>query len=420
MKNKIAFISEHASPLATLGSVDSGGQNVYVAELAKQLSILGYEIDIFTRKDNEELEEITNWFPGIRVINIIAGPSKSLPKEELLPFMTSFSENMLSFINRYRLQYELVHANFFMSGLVACYLKEQKALPFTITFHALGYVRKIHQQEADKFPDSRIMLEEKIVKMADSIIAECPQDANDLINFYNADPQKISIIPCGFSANEFYPIDCKQARKKIGLKSDEKIILQLGRMVPRKGIDNVIRALKYLKTPVKLLVVGGENEQTDIAIDKELLRLKSIAKENNVANQVIFIGRKNRCELKYYYAAADVFITTPWYEPFGITPLEAMACGTPVIGANVGGIKYSVVDGKTGLLVEPKKPAELAGKIDFLYQDKLRLKYMQLNALAHVNKHFTWESVAVKISSLYEALKSKNHVSNFLVDIEAA
>jgi D-inositol-3-phosphate glycosyltransferase len=176
-------------------------------------------------------------------------------------------------------------------------------------------------------------------------------------------------------------------------------------MVPRKGVDNVIRSLSKLNSSLKntrLLVVGGESDEPDETLTPEIGRLKKIAEEENVAAHVTFTGRKRRDVLKYFYAAADVFITTPWYEPFGITPLEAMACGTPVIGANVGGIKYSVEDGKTGFLVPPKNPEALAKKIEQLISDKQLMATMKTNAVNHVNRFFTWTNVADAVNNIYE------------------
>lgn len=405
MKKRIAFISIHASPLALLGGVDSGGQNVYVSELSEELAASGYLIDIYTRKDKRDLPDVVQWKPGIRVIHIKAGPEASLPKENLLGFINEFIQNALNFITKNYLTYALTHANFFMSAMVADVFKKKLAIPYVVTFHALGYVRRLHQGNKDKFPGERITIEKDIIKNADRIIAECPQDKEDMISYYDAEPKRLMVIPCGFDPREFYPMDKRMARMLLKLEENEKYILQLGRMVPRKGVDNVIRAagrLWGLGVKVKLLVVGGASEQADIRKEPEIKRLRKIAKENSIDSEVIFFGRKNRLELKYFYAAADLFITTPWYEPFGITPLEAMACGTPVIGSNVGGIKYTVQDGKTGLLVPPNDPVTLADKVLALYGTPGLMKRMQRNALRRVNSFFTWSSVGYSMKKLYE------------------
>lgn len=404
---RIAFISEHASPLANLGGVDTGGQNVYVAQLAMHLAQQGYQIDVFTRREDAAVDEVVDWMPNVRVVHVTAGPAKVIIKEDILQYMDEFKDNMVAFIINNHLHYGLVHANFFMSALVAMGLKQELDIPFVVTFHALGHVRKIHQAEQDKFPAERLVIEEAAVQEADHIIAECPQDRDDLVQYYNAPVNKITIIPCGFSSKEFYPISKIVARKILGLPQDDHLLLQLGRMVPRKGIDNVIRSLAQVKAegkPVKLVVVGGEQDVLDEDCCPEYARLMAIAREHNVADSIIFTGRKSRSVLKFYYAAADVFITTPWYEPFGITPLEAMACGTPVIGANVGGVKYSVADGETGLLVNPHDPAMLGEKITTLLNDEALLKQMGANSIKRVNDHFTWASVASQVQQLYRKL----------------
>ena len=323
MKRKIAFISEHASPLASLGGVDSGGQNVYVAELAKHLASAGHQVDIFTRWEDPKLPKVIDWENNIRVIHVKAGPIGLLPKEELLPFMPDFKDDMVEFITAEKTSYNLIHANFFMSGLVAMWIKEVLEIPFVITFHALGYVRQIYQGKSDKFPPERIQIERQIVQNADAVIAECPQDKSDLIEYYDTPVDKITIIPCGFSSKEFYPMSREIACTLVGLKTDEKILLQLGRMVPRKGVDNVVRCLGKLKNTgisYRLVVVGGETDDPNPMACPEIARLLQVARAEGVEDKVTFVGRKNREMLKYYYCAADIFISTPWYEPFGITP----------------------------------------------------------------------------------------------------
>jgi D-inositol-3-phosphate glycosyltransferase len=418
MRERIAFISEHASPLATLGGVDNGGQNVYVAELAKELAQQDYIIDIYTRRDSSATPEVVHWLPKIRVIHVAAGPAEFVAKEDMLQYMPAFADEMISFIGRNFLHYNLVHANFFMSALVASEVKRQLRIPYVVTFHALGLVRQAHQKEADRFPAERLAIEKFIVNDADGIVAECPQDREDLIQLYDAASEKISVIQCGFNPCEFYPIDKAEARSKLGISASEFVVLQLGRMVPRKGIDNVIRSLRYLKSSdksVRLLVVGGECCGKDVMETPEIKRLTKIATTENVLSHLTFTGREDRDKLRYYYAAADVFVTTPWYEPFGITPLEAMACGTPVIGSNVGGIKYSVVDGHTGFLVPPDAPATLAKKILQLVTDPSLLKIMSNNAIARAREIFTWQSVASAMTVFYRVIIQHAYAEKIMI-----
>jgi phosphoheptose isomerase len=406
MTRKIAIISDHASPLAELGTVDSGGQNVYVGQVARRLAELGYKVDVFTRRDSPVQPEIVPWENGVRIIHVPAGPAQYMRKEELLDHMQEFTDYMIQFCSRAAEPYHIVHANFWMSGLVAADLKQALGIPFLITFHALGLVRRQHQGDADGFPEERFEIERRIVAEADRIIAECPQDEDDLIQLYHADPDKIFIVPCGFDQDELWQMDKTLSRKVLHLSPKEFIILQLGRMVPRKGVDNVIqgfaRLVKGSKIPARLLVIGGESDDPDPEKTPEIGRLQSIAAEEGVSDRVTFVGRRGREALKHYYSAADLFVSTPWYEPFGITPVEAMACGTPVIGSNVGGIKYTVIDGATGFLVPPHDPDALAERIAQLLGDPDLLEQMSHAAVQRANELFTWERVATSIADIIE------------------
>ncbi len=409
--SRIALISEHASPLAALGGVDSGGQNVYVAHLARRLAGLGHEVEVITRRDRPDQPESVRCADGVTVVHVAAGPPSFVRKEELLPHMDDFTRWVLRRI-RSRGAYDVIHANFFMSGLVAADVKRAAGIPFVITFHALGKVRRIHQDGADAFPPERAAIEARVAAEADAVIAECPQDEQDLIGHYAADPTRIAVIPCGFDPSEFRPMDRRWARLELGLDPHEKVVLQLGRMVPRKGVDNVVRAVARLRRDhgiaARLLIVGGESPTPDPALTPEIGRLAGIAAEEGIDDAVTFVGSRGRDVLRYYYAAADVFASTPWYEPFGITPLEAMACGTPVIGSAVGGIRSTVVDGQTGYLVPPKDPAALAGRLARVLGDPAHARELGAAAIRHVRDHFTWGHVARAVDGLYSRVLERD------------
>jgi phosphoheptose isomerase len=407
---KVALISEHASPLGMLGGVDSGGQNVYVGQLARQLAARGNDVDIFTRRDSARLPELVEWLDGVRIVHVPAGPAEYVRKEELLPYMDQFTREMLRFTRRQRMTYDVIHANFWMSGLVAAEIRRKAGIPFVVTFHALGRVRRMHQREADDFPDERFSIEDRIVNEADFIIAECPQDEEDLVRLYNADPARIRMIPCGYDPAELSPLTKPLARLVLGFDPDERIILHVGRMVPRKGVDNVIRGFalfgRSLDSTSRLVIVGGDRDDPDERISSEVRRLEAIAEDAGMSEQVVFAGTRGRDALKYFYSAADLFITTPWYEPFGITPVEAMACGTPVIGANVGGIKFTVRDGETGYLVPPNDPEALAECIADLYKNPKLMRLFRRQAIRRAADLFTWDRVAGAVAELYEAVVS--------------
>ena len=402
---RIAMISEHASPLASLGGVDSGGQNVYVSQLAHHLAARGLKVDVFTRRDDPSLPDVVDFITRVRVIHVDAGPPRVIPKEDLLPYMPAFARNMAAFSRRQRAPYDVVHANFWTSGVVAMALKRELGTPFVTTFHALGRVRKQYQGDADRFPRAREQIEEEIIGASNRVIAECAQDRNDLIHLYGAEPAKVCVIPCGFDPAELWPIAKQVARRELGFDADERLILQLGRMVPRKGIDVPIRALACLRDrygiDARLIVVGGESDEPSPAATPEIGRLRQIAQDAGIADRVHFTGRRARPVLRYYYSAADVFVTTPWYEPFGITPLEAMACATPVIGARVGGIKTTVRDGRTGYLVPPRDPDAVAERLAHLYRNPELSEQLGRAGRERAVRSFTWEQVAERMATLY-------------------
>jgi glycosyltransferase involved in cell wall biosynthesis len=340
-------------------------------------------------------------------VHVPAGPAAFVRKEDILPWMPEFA----AFVERFAAEqrYDVVHAHFFMSGLVAMQLKAALNVPFVVTFHALGLVRRLHQGVADEFPAKRITIEGDVIRAADAIVAECPDDRRSLLTLYDADPHKIAVIPCGFACEEFWPIAPKFARRALGLPSDVPVLLSVGRLVPRKGVDNAIRALgvlvRRLGVPAELLVVGGNSDIADPALTPEIGRLKSIAAESGVADRVTFTGRRSREILKLYYSAADVFVTTPWYEPFGMTPVEAMACGTPVVGARVGGIKYSVLDGRTGFLVPPNDPVALADRVREICCSRRLAERLSMTAVRRAYGLFRWERVAHSLAALYADVK---------------
>jgi glycosyltransferase involved in cell wall biosynthesis len=407
---KIALVSEHASPLAAPGSVDCGGQNVYVAHLANQLAQLGHLVDIFTRRDSPAQKPLVMWRPNIRVIHVPVGPAHYVPKEKILPYMEEFSRFVTRFVRRQKTWYDVLHANFFMSGIVAQHVKKALGIPYVMTFHALGRVRRLYQGIADAFPNGRIAIEESLMSDADRIIAECPQDQQDMEQLYGASSSRIDIVPCGFDPEELWPVPYI-ARQQIGIDRNKFVVLQLGRMVPRKGIDNVIESIAILRDQhgidAQLLVVGGDTPDPDMSTSSELMRLKELTGRLKLKQHVIFTGQKQRSELRYYYSAADVFVTTPWYEPFGITPVEAMACATPVIGAAVGGIKSTVVDGHTGYLVPPKDPAAVAEKLAILHNDYALARRMGAEGMRRAHERYTWRSVAEQVAAVYEDAADK-------------
>jgi glycosyltransferase involved in cell wall biosynthesis len=347
----------------------------------------------------------------VRVIHVPAGPPTTVPKEELLPYMEEFSRVLRRWFHAQIVHghgYDVVHANFFMSAMAAQPVAQALGIPLVVTFHALGRVRRQHQGDADRFPDSRFDIEDDIVRHADRIIAECPQDRHDLLDLYHADPRRLTTIPCGYEPQEMSPQDQSAARAKLGWPAQDFTILQLGRMVPRKGVEDVVLGLAQLRqrhhVDARLCVVGGNSDTPCEIATPEIGRLRAIARNAGVADKVEFVGRRDRSQLRTYYSAADAFVTTPWYEPFGITPLEAMACGRPVVGTDTGGIRFSVVDGKTGFLVPIHAPSVLADRLAVLARDRDLAQRMGEAGLRRARQRFTWQLVSHELLNVYADL----------------
>jgi glycosyltransferase involved in cell wall biosynthesis len=345
------------------------------------------------------------------VVNVPAGPAHHVPKEQLMPYVQEFARFTTRFATRLARQqqagYDIVHANFFMSGMVAQHLKQALGIPFVITFHALGQVRRIAQGVADAFPPSRVRVETLLMQQADRIIAECAQDRLDMEQLYGASPARIAVAPCGFDPAELWPQDQREARSLLGLAPEKFTVLQLGRMVPRKGVDTVIQATALLRShhgiDAELLVVGGDVHAGG-RDGPEMARLRTLAERLGILEHVRFVGQKARAELRTWYSAADVFVTTPWYEPFGITPVEAMACARPVVGSEVGGIKSTVVDGSTGFLVPSRDPQAVADRLATLQRNPMLARTMGDAGLRRAYRHYTWRSVARQVAAVYAAV----------------
>lgn len=414
-QRRIAFFSEHASPVALRGSVDAGGQNVYVDEVSRNLARLGYAVDIFTRRDDPQLPEIIAWANNVRIINLTAGPAQYLFKDELWPLMPAFRDAFLAFMQRENVRYDLLHGNFWMSGWVATQLRQLLGIPAVQIFHATGRTKRRHQGDADTSPDVRIMVEEAVIAGVDRIIAQCPEEARELIEDYGAKPAKVVIIPSAVNTAIYHPVAKDAARRylaehdTIHLGTHELVVAYIGRMLPRKDPRNIVRALALLAAdaalpPVRLLLVGGETVAPDPATTPEIGELQRLAAELGVADRLIFTGKRQPEVLCQYYSAADVAVTTPWYEPFGLTPLEGQACGRPVIGSAVGGITFTIADGKTGLLVPPRDPVALAHALAQLLTKRDLRARLGHAARERVERDFTWPTVANRTAALYATL----------------
>jgi type III pantothenate kinase len=383
---KIALVSEHASPLAVLGGVDAGGQNVHVDALARHLGQRGHDVSVYTRRDDESLPERVPLAPGVTVVHVPAGPPRPVPKDDLLPFMAEFGR-WLEQDWRTRGRPDVAHAHFWMSGIATVQAARACGVPVVQTFHALGTVKQRHQGADDTSPVDRIDLERQLTWQVDRIIATCSDEVTEL-GAMGAPVHRVRVVPCGVDTALFHP-----GRVEGDSAGDRAArLLIVGRLVPRKGCDAVIRALADI--PGAELAIAGGPDVSRIHDDPEAQRLLDVARGAGVADRVRMLGGIAHDDMPKYYRWADVVLSTPWYEPFGITPLEAAACGRPLVGHAVGGLLDSVIDGQTGRLVEPDDPAMLAATVRELLDDRSARARMGAEARRRALERFDWSIVA--------------------------
>jgi D-inositol-3-phosphate glycosyltransferase len=390
---RIAMVSEHASPLVTLGGVDAGGQNVYVAALSQALARRGIDVVVHTRRDDPELPRRRLLAPGVEVDHVDAGPPVHIPNaiDRLLPFMDEFADDLARTWRRERPT--LVHSHFWMSGRAALAAARPLGIPVVHTFHALGVVKRRHQGPKDTSPPERIPEERSIVERADRIVATCSDEVFELLRL-GADRRRTRVVPCGVNLRLFTPEGEAEPRTP-GLRR----IVCVTRLVERKGVGNVIEALPAV--PDAELVIAGGPAVEELPGDPEYRRLAALADDLGVADRVRFTGRLERSDVPRLLRSADVAVCAPWYEPFGIVPLEAMACGVPVVGSAVGGLLDTVVHELTGLHVPPRRPDRIAEAVRrLLADDALRAELGRAGA-QRTRSLYGWDRVADGVLAVY-------------------
>ncbi|KAF4411034.1 MULTISPECIES: glycosyltransferase [Streptomyces] len=387
----VALVSEHASPLAVLGGVDAGGQNVHVAHLAGALADRGHRVTVYTRRDDPGLPERVPLRPGVEVCHVPAGPARELPKDELLPHMPAFGR----FLARaWELDPpDLAHSHFWMSGLASLQAARETGLPLAHTYHALGTVKRRHQGDADTSPAARVLLETEVGEGCDRIIATCRDEVAELAAM-GVSTARTSVVPCGVDTGRFTPDGPVAPRGPLPHR-----LLQIGRLVPRKGAAVSIAALAEL--PDAELVVAGGPPAERLAGDPEVRRLRALAREAGVADRVRFTGGVPPEDVPALLRSADLVLCPADYEPFGIVPLEAMACGTPVVASAVGGQQDTVADPGTGRLVPPRDPAALAAAVAGLLGNPEAREACSLAGRRRVLIRYGWHRVAAATEAVY-------------------
>ncbi len=318
------MLSYHTCPLATLGGKDTGGMNVYVRDLTKELGRLGVHVDVFTRSQDEHVPHILHDLGfGNRVVHVPAGPEFPVPKNELAGYVPQFVDGIRQFANEKAIKYDLIHSHYWMSGLAAEALSDRWGkLPIMQMFHTLGEMKnRVARNDAEREGSYRINGERKVIDRVDRIVAATPAEQAQLEWLYKADPAKVIVIPPGVETSHFYPIPADEARQFIGLAPDDHMILFVGRIEPLKGVATLIQAvsclaLKNLKEPVHLAVIGGDPEAVNSEMSEEMVRLQNLCDELTVGKMVVFLGKRGQDTLPYYYSAAEVVVMPSHYEIF--------------------------------------------------------------------------------------------------------
>ncbi|MSQ40787.1 MAG: glycosyltransferase family 1 protein [Dehalococcoidia bacterium] len=394
---RIAFISVHGCPVARLGERDTGGMNVYVLQVAKELGKRGVKVDIYTRHHDPADHAITELGEHTRVIHVTAGPYGE-PKDTLYQYLPQFLNNVKRFQVDHELEYSLVHSHYWFSGWVGSLLAEGWHVSHVTTFHTLAEIKK-QARAGEQEPSIRSQGEWKIVHEADRVIAFSRHEKDALTRLYSATPSKVEIIPCGVDLELFKPSRKSSAKKQLGLQG-KKVVLFVGRIEPLKAVDLLLRAVALLedREKVHLLVVGGNPHR-----DRELRRVKALAVELGLGEAVSFTGTVDQNQLPTYYSAADVFVLPSYYESFGLVALEAMACGTPVIAARVGGLKDVVKEGLTGYLIPWRCPEPYAERLEVLLSHE-DLRSSMGQAARKLAKEQGWGKVAERLLGVYQEL----------------
>jgi glycosyltransferase involved in cell wall biosynthesis len=388
------MVSEHASPLAALGGVDAGGQNVHVAALATALGRRGIETVVHTRRDSATMPRRVALAPRATVDHVDAGPPRTISKDELLPHMRAFAAELRAAWELERP--DVVHAHFWMSGLAALEAARPLGIPVVQTFHALGVVKRRHQGAGDTSPSARLEIERRVVREADRIVATCSDEVFELVRL-GADRRRVSVVPCGVDLCRFTTDGPVEPRPGLPAR-----ILAVARLVERKGVGEAVEALTQL--PEAELVIAGGPDRAELDSDPEVRRLRELAGRHGVSDRVEFRGRVGRAELPALLRSADVAVCVPWYEPFGIVPLEAMACGVPVVASSVGGLVDTVVHGVTGVHVPPRDPARVAEALDGLLGDPARRRVLGAAGARRARERYGWDRVAAMTLDAYSEL----------------
>ncbi|HNO93626.1 MAG TPA: glycosyltransferase [Anaerolineales bacterium] len=416
---RIAMISYHTCPLATLGGKDTGGMNVYVRDLTRELGRQGIHVDVFTRSQDEHVPHVIHELGyGNRVVHIPAGPEEPRSKSDIAKYIPEFVDGIRKFAEDKGIAYDVIHSHYWMSGLAAEQLSDAwGGTPIVHMFHTLGEMKnRVARSEDEKAGEDRLNGERQVLRRANRIVVATLAELTQLRFLYRADAEKMTVIPPGVDTEHFYPIPSDEAKQFIGLQPENRMILFVGRIEPLKGVDTLIKAMSCLgidtpnkERPVHLAIIGGEPDASPKDMSEEMTRLQKICDDLCMGGMVVFLGKRAQDTLPYYYSAAETLVMPSLYESFGMVALEAMACGTPVIASEVGGLGYLVQDGVTGYTVPDSAPEALCEKLSILLGNSDLRNEMGMKAAEYATD-YAWEKIAAGIINVYEEVSTVHHI----------
>jgi len=407
---RVAMLSYHTCPLATLGGKDTGGMNVYVRDLTRELGRRGIGVDVFTRSQDEHVPHVLHDLGfGNRIVHVPAGPESPMAKDALAEYLPVFVDYIEAFAKNKRERYDLIHSHYWLSGLAALDLRGEWGVPIIQMFHTLAAMKnRVARSQDEAASDFRLDTESRLLRQADRVVAATQAELAQFQWLYHVDISRAVVIPPGVDTARFYPIPADEAREFVGVPNGSRMILFVGRIEPLKGIDTLLEAVALLKQekiprsgPLCLAVIGGDSDDTPERASQEMARLHELRDRLGVEDTVTFLGRRDQDTLQYYYSAAEVVVVPSHYESFGLVALESMACGTPVVASETGGLVFLVRDGETGFHVPAGEPQALADRLAQLLEDDVLRRRLGKQA-AEYAKRYAWPLIADQIVDLYQ------------------
>jgi len=404
------MISYHTCPLATLGGKDTGGMNVYVRDLTRELGRRGVGVDVFTRSQDEHVPHVLHDLGyGNRIVHVPAGPETPMAKDRLVEYLPAFIEYIIDFAGSKNIRYDILHSHYWLSGLAALDLRSRWGLPVIHMFHTLAAMKnRVAGGQEEPASALRLESEGRLLRQADRIVAATQAELAQFQWLYHTDTRRVAVIPPGVDTGHFYPIPADEAREYAGVPPNKRMILFVGRVEALKGIDSLLQAIARLQTQDEglgrslcLAVIGGQPDDESSDEADEMGRLQDLRRELQIEDMVTFLGRRAQDTLPYYYSAAEVVVVPSHYESFGLVALEAMACGTPVVASETGGLAFLVRDGETGFHVPTGDPEALAARLRQLLRDDLLRERLGRQA-AEYAKRYAWPLVVDQIIDLYQ------------------